>query len=408
MQKESIMDTALLAGGVMSPELIDQDYGNDLDAIEKSVAAIIPRYFLDEDGFPYACINGATNRPYQDSDPELDYPLERTWWYRGSFPYELKRTFLNYEDSDMMAGELLQAYVARARAAPTPENVSAADLLADLMLEVSERVGRENPYGYGFLPKMHGGLKHLHEDFEFSADQLLKWMSALDAYREFTTNAKQQGRIDKLFLACARWFDQRDYAVGYMGDMGWVRLTQMRHYLTTMAYVCARGYEVSGDPHLQDEAHFMRDRVFFASQDSPSANTVNLVAEAVTHLARLQPEAREAWLEIARRNWEHRVSYYRPAGTLRYGLLWNESHTMAVNYLLTRRLLPEIEGDLDPVAVLLAHNRKQAFYHLVQPPQIPPDFDDHGRGLGMYVNLVLGQAYAAWLRAYWMLKGEKR
>jgi hypothetical protein len=392
----------------MSAELIDRNYGNDLDAIERSVAAIIPQYFLDDDGFPYACLNGATNRPYVDTDPELDYPLEKTWWYNGSFPYELKRTFFNYEDSDMVAGELLQVYVARARVAPTPENVAAADNFADLMLQVSERIGRENPYGYGFLPKLHGGIKHLHEDFEFSADQLLKWMSALDAYRDFTTDAGHRQRIDDLFLACARWFDARDFAVSYMGNMGWIRLTDMRHYLTTMAYVCARGYEISGDRHLQDETNFFRDRVLFASKDSPSANTVNLVVEALTHLIRLQPEATEAWLAIARRNWHHRTTYYRPEGTPRYGLLWNESHNMALNYLLTRRLLPEIEGDLDPVAILLAHNCKRAFYHLVQPPEIPPDFDDHGMGLRMYVNIVLGQAYATWLRVYWLLKGEQQ
>ena len=387
-------------------ELIDQPYGGDLDHIERSVAAIIQKYVLDEDGFPYACLNGAANRAYVESDPDLDCPLEKTWWYNGCFPFELKKTFFNYEDSDMVAGELLQAYVARAQAAPTAENVAAADRHADLMLEVSERIGRENPYGYGFLPKMHGGIKHLHEDFEFSADQLLKWMSGLDAYRQFTTDRGQQERVQNLFLACARWFDERDFAVSYMGGMGWVRLTEMRHYLATMAYICARGYEVSGDPHLQQEANFFRDRVLFGSQDSPSANTINLVVEAIGHLVRLQPEAAEAWVDIARRNWNHRTAYYRPEGTPRYGLLWNESANMAVNYLLTRRLLPEIEGQFDPEAILLTYNRKAAFYHLTQPQMIPDDFDDGGMGLRMYVNIILCNAYANWWRAYWMLKGE--
>lgn len=55
----------------MDTELLDQDYGTSPDEIEKSVGAIISRYFLDEDGFPFACINGVTHRPYQDSDPEL-------------------------------------------------------------------------------------------------------------------------------------------------------------------------------------------------------------------------------------------------------------------------------------------------------------------------------------------------
>lgn len=48
-----------------------------------------------------------------------------------------------------MAGELLPAYVARAQAAPPPEHVAAAEELPGLMLAVSERMGRELPYGYG-------------------------------------------------------------------------------------------------------------------------------------------------------------------------------------------------------------------------------------------------------------------
>ncbi len=90
--------------------------------MERSVTAIIEQYILDEDRFPYSCLNGAANRAYVEGDPNLDYPLEPTWWHNGNFPHELKRAFFNYEDSDMVAGQLLQAYVARAKAAPTPRD----------------------------------------------------------------------------------------------------------------------------------------------------------------------------------------------------------------------------------------------------------------------------------------------
>ncbi len=389
----------------MSAADIDQPYGKDLEAIEHSIAAIIEQYFRDPDSFFYCVVNGLTNRPYTDADPDLDYPLEKTWWANGGFPYELKRTFLNYEDSDMMAGEVLQAYLARAQANPTDANWAAADDLAELMLEVGEKVGRENPYGFGFLPKLHGGLRHLHEDFELSADQLLKWTTALDAYHAFTTNQDRRRRIEEFLVAAARWLDDRDFVTPYMGYPNYARLHDLRHYHACFAYLCARGYQLSGDKRLAEEVAFFRDRMLRGRRNSGSANSLNLVLEALTRLVALVPEDTDAWLSLARADWQARQTYFQPDGTATHsGYVWNEGPRMAVNYLVAKALLPEIEGDFDVPALLLAYNTKDRFYHLARGQEIPTRLDDGG--VCTCRHAVLGLSYASWLRAYWLLRSE--
>ncbi|MBU4211240.1 MAG: hypothetical protein KKD33_01505, partial [Verrucomicrobia bacterium] len=380
----------------MSQALIEQHYGDDLEQMEQVIAAIIPQYFLDADELVYACINGATNKPYVDGDPDLDYPVEKMWCRNGAFPYELKRTFLNYEDVDMTTAELLQAYLAKASAQPTKENRAAADKLATLMIEVTEDVGRKNPYGFGFLPKLHGGIRHLHECFEFSADQLLKWMNALDTYREFTDDADRQQRINAILLAAARWLDARDFVTPYMGSPNYARLNHLRHYHGCFAYLCARGYQLSAEEHLLAEARFFRDRMLNASQDSPAANSMNLVLEALSRLVQLMPEDQNVWLSLMRRNWQARANYYHPDGTAVYaGYRWHQGTRMATNYLIAKKLLPEIESEFDLPGLLLSHNCKAYFHHLVPGQELK--INEADGGIHTYRNAVLGLAYASWM-----------
>ena len=43
-----------------------------------------------------------------------------------------------------------------------------------VMIGINETIAAQNPMGAGFLPKTHGGVPHVHECFETSADQYLK------------------------------------------------------------------------------------------------------------------------------------------------------------------------------------------------------------------------------------------
>ena len=95
-------------------------YGNDLATMAERISGVIAAIFVDADGVVLACSNAQTNKPFVDDDWQIrDLEAHATWYARGSFPFALKRTAMHYEDADMTTGELLMAFLARARAVPT-------------------------------------------------------------------------------------------------------------------------------------------------------------------------------------------------------------------------------------------------------------------------------------------------
>ena len=389
----------------MSIALIDQPYGNNLDEMEQTISRIVEQYFIDDDGLVLACLNARTNRPYADDDEEVrDLPLEQNWVYRGSFPREVKRTAMNYEDTDMTTGELLMAYLARAKVEPAEPNVDAAERLAGAMIRLSQVVAEKNPFGAGFLPKPHGGLKYVPECFELSADQYLKWAVALEAYAGWTRDGQRREQVDEILLAMARWLDARDFATPYMGNTNYARLNHLRHYHLTFAYLCAKGYALSGDVELLREVAFFKEHALANSKDSTSPNSQNLVVEALSRLLDLAPEHTDAWLELMRRDWEARRAFVMPDLRIRFAdHYWNHTTRFLTTYRVVRRHLPDLAEPIDTDAIMLAQNTKDHFLHMA-PGQdktgpfatnIYPDYDKH----------LLGLAYASWLRVYWDTRG---
>jgi len=382
-------------------DLIDRPYGTDLDTMAATIARVVEDYFIDSDGLVLACINARTNAPFTDDDAEVrDMVFHKAWFANGSFPYEVKRTALNYEDADMTMGELLMAYLARARVAPSLAHTAAVERLAGAMLHLNQVVAERNPFGPGFLPKPHGGLRYVHECFEMSADQYLKWAVALEAYGRFTADAERRARVDAVLRAMGEWLDARDFATPYMGNTNYARLNPLRHYHLTFAYLCALGHRLGGDVHLMDEVAFFKDRALSASRDSTAPNSQNLVIEATARLLELAPEHSDAWLGLMRRDWDAGRRFVLPDYRIRFSdHFWNHATRYAVNYLVARQYLPDIEGSVDVEAILLAHDTKQKFVHLVAGQEMTGPFAD-GR-YPHYDTHLLGLAYASWLRAYW-------
>jgi hypothetical protein len=385
----------------MSTALIDQPYGPDLDEKEKTISRIVDEYFIDDDGIVIACINARTNRPFVDDDPEVsEIDLNKAWFANGSFPHELKRTCLNYEDSDMATAELLMAYLARAKATCAEEHVDAVELLAGVMIHLNETIAEQNPFGPGFLPKIHGGLKHVHECFETSADQYLKWSTALEAYAAFTKDEDRKVRVNRILLDMAEWLDAHDFATPYMGNTNYARLNHLRHYHLTFAYLSALGHSLGGDPHLLEEMVFFKDLALAHSKPSPSPNSLNLVSEAVGRLLELSLDHRESWLELVRDDWELRHNFVKPDGRIHFsGHYWNHTSRLATNYLVIRKYLPEIEGSLDVDAILRDHHSKTDFLHLTPGQKLTGPFTDGN--YPRYDKFVCGLSYASWLRVYW-------
>jgi hypothetical protein len=385
----------------VSSELIDRPYGDDLETIAPTLARIVEHYFVDADGLVLACLNARTNKPYVDDDPEVrDLPLEQNWVYRGAFPHEVKRTAMNYEDADMTTGELLMAYLARARVEPTEANVEAVERLAGAMIRLNQVVADKNPFGAGFLPKPHGGLAYVPECFELSADQYLKWAVGLEAYAAFTRDTGRRDEANTILLDMARWLDARDFATPYMGNTNYGRLNPLRHYHLTFAYLCAKGYALSGDLGLLEETVFFKEHALANSRNSTAPNSQNLVVEALGRLLELAPEHADAWLELMRRDWDGRNAYVMPDLRVRFAdHYWNHTTRFLTSYLVARRHLPEAVEPIDTDAVLLEQNTKDKFLHMVagQEKTGPfatstyPDYDNHLEGL----------AYASWLRVYW-------
>ncbi|MDP7134454.1 MAG: hypothetical protein QF437_28415 [Planctomycetota bacterium] len=389
----------------MNTPLIDQHYGNNLDEMEEVISQIVEQYFVDEDGILIACINANTNRPFVDDDPEVrDIDLTKAWFANGALPHELKRTCLNYEDSDMATGELLMAYLARARATDSQEHIEAVEGVAGAMIHLSETVAEKNPFGPGWLPKIHGGLKHVHECFETSADQYLKWSTALEAYGAFTKDADRKARVDRILLDMAQWLDAHDFATPYMGNTNYARLNHLRHYHVAFAYLCALGHSLGGDSHLMEEVEFFKDRALIESKPSPSPNSQNLVSEAIGRLLVLAPEHRDAWLNLIRDDWEARHNFVETDGRIRFsGHYWNHTTRLATNYLVIRNYLPEIEGSLDVESILRDHDCKSTFLHLAPGQKLTGPFLDGN--YPRYDKFVHGFSYASWLRVYWETRG---
>ena len=389
----------------MSVPVIDQPYGRNLDEMENTISRIVELNFIDEDGIMFACINARTNRPFEDDDPEIsDIDLNKAWFANGSFPYELKRTCLNYEDSDMATGELLMAYLARARTTREQKHIDAVERLASVMIHLSETVAEQNPFGPGWLPKIHGGLKHVHVCFETSADQYLKWSTALEAYGAFTEDAQRQARVNRILLDMAQWLDAHDFATPYMGNTNYARLNHLRHYHLTFAYLCALGRRLGGDSHLLEEVAFFKDRALTKSKPSPSPNSQNLVSEAIGRLLELAPEYREVWLNLIRDDWEARHNFVKPDGRIHFsGHYWNHATRLATNYLVVRNYLPEIKGSVAIEAILREHDSKTKFLHLVPGQKLTGPFIDGN--YPRYDKFVTGLSYASWLRVYWETRG---
>jgi len=373
--------------------------------MERTIADIVEQYFIDADGFVLACINSRTNKPFADDDPEVcDLDINKTWVARGAFPYEVKRTALNYEDADMTAGELLMAYLARARVTRSQEHVDAVERLAGTMIRLSETVAERNPFGSGFLPKPHGGMRYVHECFEMSADQYLKWAVALEAYGKVTADAQRRRQVDKILLDMALWLDARDFATPYMGNTNYARLNHLRHYHLTFAYLCALGHRLGGPPHLLEEVAFFRDHALNESKSSQAPNSQNLVVEALGRLLTLAPQDRDAWLNLMRDEWEGRRAFVAPGYRIRYSdHYWNHATRLAINYLVVRTHLPEVDGAVDVETILKAHDCKEKFLHLVAGQELSGPF--LSGYYDRYDRHVLGLAYASWLRAFWETHG---
>lgn len=384
---------------------IDQPYGNDLATMAERISGVIDAFFVDADGFVLACINAETNKPFVDDDWQIrDLEAHATWYARGSFPFALKRTAMNYEDADMTTGELLMAFLARARAVPNCEHRDAVERLAGVMIGINETIAAQNPMGAGFLPKTHGGVPHVHECFETSADQYLKWAVALEAYSVFTAELDRRVRAERILLDMAGWLDAHDFCTPYMGDTNYARLNHLRHYHLAFAYLCALGHRLGGSEHLLEEVVYFKNHAATASTRSPSPNSQNLVAEALSRLLDLAPEHSDDWLALMRDDWDARHAFVTPDLRVRFtDHYWNHTARFATNYWVVRKHVPEVDGTVDVEEILLAHDGKAAFLHLAAGQERTGLFaSDHYPRYDTYVS---GMSYASWLRVYWETRG---
>ena len=374
-------------------ELIRDTYGDDLPAIERRMGEIVEQVFLDSDGFTVSYINKRTLEPFQDDDPEVNQkPIHEQWYANGHFPYELKRTCLNYEDSDMAAGDYLMALMSRHRATGDADTAAKARALFRAMVRLYDTVAETNPYGAGFLPKPYGGIGRAHECFDTSWDQYFKFTVAMEKYAQWTTDAQEQAKVADIVLSFAQWWDVRDFAIGYSHG----RLAQYMHGLGYFAYVMALGHQISGNDHFRQEALFFRDRMLEHGKLSPGPNSQNLVVEIADRLVDLMPEFRQAWLGVMKREWDNRGAHIDAAGIAHfYGYTWNFGARLASTYNTIVKHFPETAGDLDLERLLLNHNHVGRFIHQIAADD--PDnttFPDHE-------HAVVCQSYACWLRAYW-------
>jgi hypothetical protein len=378
-------------------EIINQTYGKTLDEIERTMGRIIPAYFLDPHGFIYAYINRRTLKPFQDDDSEVNVkPVHENWIANGSFPYELKRTYLTYEDSDMAAGDYLMALMSRHRKTRDAETEAKAHAFFRTMVKLWDTVAEKNPYGAGFLPKPYGGIGRAHESFETSADQYFKFTAALVRYSRWTSDAHEQAKVSDILLSFARWLDDRDFVTPYMGNPNYGRLVDLMHCLGYFAYIMALGCNISGHEHFRQEALFFLDRMLKQRRLSGSVNSMNLVVEELDGLIELMPEYRAELLGLMARDWEHRGSYVDADGTARFeGYIWNNGARLASTHNTITKHFPEQKAELDLKSLLLHHNTVDRFVHQVGSDR-PDDMTYYEHRF-----CLEAQSYACWLRGYW-------
>jgi len=377
--------------------IIRTDYGASVPEIEATLRRIIEEFFLDKDGFIYACINSRTLEPFRDSDPEVNQkPIHESWVANGSFPYDLKRTFHNYEDSDMAAGDYLMALMSRQAATKDAATANKARAFFRAMVKLYDTVAEKSPYGAGFLPKPYSGIDRAHESFETSADQYFKFTVSIEKYGAWTTDPEEKAKTREMLLAFARWMDDRDFVTSYMGDPSWGRLIHLMHYLGYFAYIMALGYRLAGNDHYRQEALFFRDRMMAQGSRSPSPNSLNLVVEILDRLVDLMPEHKEDWLELMARDWDNRHAYVNDDGVAHFsGYTWNCGARMASTYNTIVKHFPEKKGDLDLTTLLSKHNRLEHFIL-----QIGAD-DPKDMTYPECRYSIVSQYYACWLRAHW-------
>jgi hypothetical protein len=395
-------------------ELIRQEYGRTLKDIERTLWPIIADYFLDRDGFIYSCINKTTLKPFQDSDPEVN---AENWVARGDFPNELKRTYLNYEDSDMAAGDYLMALVSKARRTGDPKVGESARRFFRAMMKLYDSIARKNPYGAGWLCKPYGGIERVEESLECSADQYLKFTVALEKYLHWTEDAQERQQITDALCAFARWLDDRDFVTPYMGRCAWGRLHSHTHWVGYFAYIMALGHRLSGNEHYRQEALFFMDKMLRrprlsgnAERDrfvlgerarrpprlSGNASAMNLVVEQMDRLIDLMPEYRTQWLDIMAQDWDDRVNYVDADGIAHYdGYRWNEGAGLASTYNTIVKHFPEKKNDLDLRTLLLKYNEMDRFVHQLS--------SDDPNNMTYYVDRfeIVSQHLSSWLRGYW-------
>jgi hypothetical protein len=381
-------------------ELIRQEYGRTLKDIERTLWPIIADYFLDRDGFIYSCINKTTLKPFQDSDPEVNAkPVIETCVARGDFPYELKRTYLNYEDSDIAAGDYLMALVSKARRTGDPKVGESARRFFRAMMKLYDSIARKNPYGAGWLCKPYGGIERVEESLECSADQYLKFTVALEKYLHWTEDAQERQQITDALCAFARWLDDRDFVTPYMGRCSWGRLNPLTHYVGYFAYIMALGHRLSGNEHYRQEALFFMDKMLRSPRLSRNASAMQLVVEEMDRLMDLMPEYRTQWLDIMAQDWDDRVNYVDADGIAHGngyygGGTWNEGAGLASTYNTIVKHFPEKKNDLDLRTLLLKYNKMDRFVLQVSSDDSTVLFYESRFAL-------VSDIYANWLRGYW-------
>jgi len=292
-------------------ERIKEKYGDSLEEIEKNIYKIINDYFLDKDGYIYSCINKNTLLPFKDDDPEVNVvPIHKMWIANGGFPYDLKRTYMNYEDSDMAAGDYLMALMSKYQKTKDSETKNRINKLYQAMVKLYDTVAEKHPYGAGFLPKPYGGIDRASESFETSADQYFKFTVALEKYSFLTEDESVKKKISDILVSFAQWLDERDFVTPYMGYCNYGRLQHLQHYLGYFTYIMALGYKITGNKHFLQEALFFKERMINKGSLSCAPNALNLVVEIMDRLINLMPEYKKDWLNLMVRDWDNHKTIY--------------------------------------------------------------------------------------------------
>jgi hypothetical protein len=389
------------------PEL----YGEDPEAVEATIQAVVEKVFRDEDGMIRSGVYGKTMKPLRLEDVRDRPHAIGCYSENHHIPNELKPIYNNYENAGQCSGKYIRAMLNKYSVNQDNAILDYARRTFKAIELLWNNVAQQNSYpgGRGWMPKPFGGIRHVAEMTECSPDQYTDMTLGLERFYHEAADENERQIIEEMIVSFADWWALHDYATSYEGGTCWwklrpdcIHVVSYFLYLNTLAHrfnPCER-YQTNFKIWLNvlDESLKIRDGL-------NGANMIGLTIECMDRLMELKPDYNDLWLKVISDDPDTFVKRLLIEDQDVAGLSYQQLNCFAAYYLcVAARVLNEPSFKGIAKELIEAYNKRRDFYHISRGKPVDKLLkvvtgDD-------YRNIFWAEGHILWLATYWVLKDD--